>query len=358
MMKRPQDFPRSEIPALAELARQRDFVALYDRCRVKIADKRPDPAREVPFVPPFNKWSTNLPGATYFIPVNELTAFYVNVLLSILNEEFGYFLVDERDGFAPAGLARFGKSKGGHLFDDPKDGRVITVQYLEAYLLEMAALEQGLMLQNIQLAAEALGLGGFPHYAAHHFAWFQALGFTMEDWSLARFMRKGKLMSRLMSAIGKNPNIPVPIGIERNGVPLIKPYCPPYYPSMAAAVKAMVEFKYSKKDGTFRDGGAASAWKQPDLVQKGIPEYSQANIEAVTAYLEYLWERYGRITANFGAFRTNLGYQAHHLDLDYYDQFYRPGVYTEAHRRHFATWHAGEGKSSACGSPTTRTVST
>lgn len=341
MMKRPQDFPRSEIPALTELARRRDFVGLYERCRVKIADKRPDPTREVPFVPPFNKWSTNLPGATYFIPVNELTAFYVNVLLSILNEEFGYFLVDERNGFAPAGLARFGKSKGGHLFDDPNDGRVITVQYLEAYLLEMVALEQGLMLQNIQLAAEALGLGGFPHYAAHHFAWFQALGFTMEDWSLARFMRKGPLMSRLMSAIGKNPNIPVPVGFERDGVPLIKPYCPPHYPSIAAAVRAMVDFKYSKKDGTFRDGGGASAWKQPEAVQRGIPEYSAANIEAVTAYLEYLWKRYGRITANFGIFRTNLGYQAHHLDLEYYDQFYRPGAYTEAHRHHFATWHGG-----------------
>jgi hypothetical protein len=95
------------------------------------------------------------------VPVNELTAFYVNVLLSILNEEFGYMLVDERNGFAPAGLARFGKSKGGYLFDDPNDGRVITVQYLEAYILEMASVEQGLMLQTLQLAAEALGLGGF-----------------------------------------------------------------------------------------------------------------------------------------------------------------------------------------------------
>jgi hypothetical protein len=200
------------------------------------------------------------------------------------------------------------------------------------------------MLQNIQLASEALGLGGFPHYAAHHFAWFKALGFTMEDWSLARFMRKGKLVSKIMSALGKNPDIPLPIGIEKNGKPLIKPYCPPHYPSMAAAVKAMVDFKYSTKDGTFRDGGKASAWKDPKKVQAGIPAYSQANVEAVTAYCEYLWGRYGKFSANFGAFRTNLGYQAHHVDLDYYDAFYQPGVCTDAHKKHFHDWHGNGAK--------------
>jgi len=340
MMKRPQDFPKKEIPELAEMARARDFVSLYDRCRVRIAKKRPDPVREIPFVPPFNKWSANVPGSTYFIPVNELTAFYVNVLLSVLNEEFGYYLVDERNGFKPAGLEGFARSRGGHLYDDPNDGRVITVQYLEAYLLEMCAVEQGLMLQNLQLTAEALGLGGFPHYAAHHFAWFQALGFTMKDLKLSSFMRKGPVMTKVMDLVGKNPVIPVPIGIERDGKPLIKPYCPPHYPTMSDAVRAMIDFKYSQDTGTFRDGGAASAWKDPGAVQKGIPEYSKATVEAVIAYCEYIWQRYGRLTANFGSFRTNLGYSAHHIDRDYYDRFYKAGVYTEAHLHHTERWHS------------------
>ncbi len=338
MMKRPQDFAKSEIPELTELARARDFVGLYDRCRVRVSDERPDPPRELPFVPPFNKWSTNVKGGTYFIPVNELTAFYVNVLLSILNEEFGYYIVDDRAGFKPAGLARFAKSKRGHLFDDPNDGRVITVQYLEAYILEMAAVEQGLMLQNLQLAAEAMGLGGFPHYAAHHFAWFKALGFTMKDVPLSRYMRKGKLMSAIMTRIGKNPSIPAAISFERDGKHLIQTYAPPCFPTVRDAVNAMVDFKYGSK-GTFRDGGAASAWKDPKAVQAGIAGYSRPNIEAVIAYLDYLWGEYGKLTANFGPFRTNLGYQVHHVDLDYYDKFYRPGVCTEAHVRHFANWH-------------------
>ncbi|MGH2589604.1 MAG: hypothetical protein ACRDGW_02265 [Actinomycetota bacterium] len=342
MMRRPQDFVKSEIPELIELARQRDFIGLYERSRVRIAEERPDPPREMPFVPPFNKWSTNLPGGTYFIPVNEVTTFYVNALLNILSEEFGFFIVDERNGFKPAGLKRFGRSAGGHLRDDPNEGRVVTVQYLETYILEMSALEQGLMLQNLALTAEALGLGGFPHYAAHHFAWFNALGFRMKDLRLSDFMRKGQAMSWIMTRIGKNPVIPVPIGVERDGQPLIRPYCPPWFPSMTDAVRALIDFKYSKEVGTYRDGGKVSAWKDPERVQAGIPDYSPQEIEATTAYLEYLWDRYGRILANFGAFRTNLGYQVHHVDLDYYDEFYKPGAYTDLHRGHFERWHPND----------------
>src|SRR3712207_7454837 len=51
---------------------------------------------ELPFVMPFNKWAANVPGTTYFLPVNEFSAFYINVLLSAFSEDFGYFLVDER----------------------------------------------------------------------------------------------------------------------------------------------------------------------------------------------------------------------------------------------------------------------
>src|SRR5437763_7862986 len=65
MLRRPPDFPRSELPALVELARQRKFVELYERSRVRVADRRPDPPRAWPFVPPFNLPSANVPGSTY-----------------------------------------------------------------------------------------------------------------------------------------------------------------------------------------------------------------------------------------------------------------------------------------------------
>ena len=57
-------------------------MRLYERSRVRIADARPDVPRELPFVMPFNKWAANVPGTSYFLPVNEFSAFYINVLLS------------------------------------------------------------------------------------------------------------------------------------------------------------------------------------------------------------------------------------------------------------------------------------
>jgi hypothetical protein len=31
--------------------------------------------------------------------------------------------------------------------------------------------------------------------------------------------------------------------------------------------------------------------------------------------------------------------QAHHLDLEFYDAFYKPGAYLRTHAEHMARWH-------------------
>ena len=181
MLRRPQDFPSTEIAGLVKASRERQLAELYERSRVRLADKRIDVPRELPYVPPFNRWSANVPGSTYFIPVNELTALYLNILLSCFSSDFNYFVVDERNGFRPAGIGRFARSRGGSLHDDPRDGRFMTVGFLESWLFELAAVEQGAVVQNLGLMGQALGLGGFPHFAAHPFGWTQALGFRMEE---------------------------------------------------------------------------------------------------------------------------------------------------------------------------------
>jgi len=77
---------------------------LLERSRIRISGDGRDVSRELPFVPPFYKWSANVPGSTYFIPVNELTALYINILPSCFSADFNYFIVDERRGFRPAGM--------------------------------------------------------------------------------------------------------------------------------------------------------------------------------------------------------------------------------------------------------------
>jgi len=341
-IRRPQDYRRDEIPELVGLAERREFSQLYERSRIRVADARPEVPRDFPATPPFNIWSANVPGSTYFVLVSELTTLALTVLFLILGEDLGFYLFDEQNGYRPAGLKPFAKSKGGHLYDDPNDLRVGTILEAESYFLELAAVEQGLMLQNLELATDALGLGGFPHYGAQKWDWFHALGFMMQDFTLAQLINRGRIGTSLMNLVKKNPVIPHPIGLEVDGEVTVKPYCPPWYGSMEEAVHAFVDAKFAQGKGVFRDDSDHSALKDPSALGAGVDEYTQAEIDAVVAYCEYVHRTYGRFFGHFGPLRSLMAFQAHHIDTEFYDRFYKPGAYREAHKEHFAVWHDGE----------------
>jgi hypothetical protein len=191
-------------------------------------------------------------------------------------------------------------------------------------MYEFAAIEQGGIFQNLGLMAEALGLGGFPHFAAHPFVWFQALGFRMEVPLFSHISGAGPVLKGLLKVLKKDLPLPTAVGLERGGETLLKPFCPPYYRTMEEAVLAFVNYKYANGSGTFRDGGQATAWRDGAAVQAAIPKYSDRAIAATIAYCDYVYKRYGRFPANSGPFRTILAYQAHQLDPAFYEKFYRP----------------------------------
>jgi hypothetical protein len=188
---------------------------------------------------------------------------------------------------------------------------------MEGWICEFCAIEMGGILQNLGLMATALGLGGFPHFAAHP-AWMQALGFRTQPVATSKLMGLPPGTSEL--------SVDVAVGLERSGDVLLKPFSPPYYKNMEEAVLAFVDYKYAPGKGTFRDGGSASGWNDGAKVQAGIPKYDDRTIAATIAYCSYLFDHYGRFPATTGPFRTLLAFQAHHLDPDFYDRFYRPEV--------------------------------
>jgi hypothetical protein len=205
LVRRPRELPAGEISALIELGKLGDFTEFYRHCRVKIADERPRMPTEPLFNINANRWSSHAPGSTCFLPVNDLTFMYVNGLLEILNEETGAFILGERNHFLPAGLGKFARSRGGHLDDDPHKGRVVTVRKVEQFVTEFVTAEQGMMLQNLGLMAQALGLGGFPNFANHEFGWFQALGFRMEQMPASRYVGAGWLSALAMKFLKPIP---------------------------------------------------------------------------------------------------------------------------------------------------------
>jgi len=334
LVRRPRELPATQIPELISLGRRGEFTKLYRRCRVKIKDGRAAPPIKPLFNISTNRWSAHAPGTSYFLPVNDLTFMYINGLLEILNEETGVFLLDERNSFRPAGVAKFARSRGGHLDDDPRNFRVVTIRQVEQFVTEFVTVEQGMMLQNLGLMAEALGLGGFPNFANHEFGWFEALGFRMGKMPASRYLGAGPIVSFAMNLLGKNPSVPYPIGLERDGEILLKPFCPPYYATMTEAVRAVVDAKFGAQ-GIFRGGQKESAWNDHARVSAQVPAISEAAIAATTAVCEYLWKRYGRFPVHMPPYKTVLGFQAAHLDAEFYDKFYRPEALSETQRADF-----------------------
>jgi len=338
LIKRPHDLAPAEIQPLIDLANQNEFTEIYQRMRVKIKDGRVAPPVAPMFNVNVNRWSLYAAGTTYFLPINELTFMYINGLLEIFNEHTGAFVLDERAGFRAAGLGRFGRRRGGHLFDDPAEGRVLTVQRLELMVSELVTVEQGMMLQNLALLSQAMGIGGFPNFAEHESSWFEALGFRLGAMTVGRYVGANFLIIGLMNLQGRNQNVRYPLALERDGEVLLQPFCPPFYATMKEAVRAIVDIKYGSQR-TFRGGITHSASRDPAPIAKGIPEISERAVDATIAYCKYVHERYGRFPAYIPPFRTVLGFQAAHVDCEFYDKFYRPEALSETERSHMANWH-------------------
>ena len=198
-----------------------------------------------------------------------------------------------------------------------------TLGYVDDWMLEYYAIEQGAIHQNLGLMCAALGVGGFPHFVAYPFIWCQALGFRMEQVPFSRTIGASAATSAVLRLLKRERPVPTPVGLEHNGEVLIKPYCPPYYRTMEAAVLAFIESKYAPRRGIFRDGGDATAWKDGAAVQEGIPRYSDSTIAATIACCEYSYRRYGRIPPRVGPLRTVTAFQAHRLEEDFYERHYR-----------------------------------
>jgi len=107
---------------------------------------------------------------------------------------------------------------------------------------------------------------------------------------------------------------------------------------MAAAVRAVIDCKYGAQ-GTFRGGIEQSAWLQPKPVSNAIPDSSERAVAATIAYCEYIYRRYGRFPAYMTPFRTVLGFQACHLDTEFYRHYYRRDALSETELEHMKNWH-------------------
>lgn len=287
---------------------------------VTLQQRRLEIPRRLPYMLSFNQWYTNRPGTLFMIPVTEVARVYLNLLLVLLSEEYGYFFVDTDNGNAGCGLDAFRRSCGGHLHDDPSTNRVMTLRDLDAAINDTALQEQGLVCQNLFLMTQAIGLGGGiqsvgsgRHLLGLEPQIFSGLGFTFQP----------------SNVTGVRAN---PVGLAH----IWEGPCPPFTSSIEEAVLSLVDSKFGL--GGIYTTPTSRPWMNPDGGSKIVP-HEQRTIEAVIEFCNYVYRTYGRFPAHADAFKTVIAFQAHHVDVGFYDKFYPNESVPQAHRDHFAAWH-------------------
>jgi hypothetical protein len=288
--------------------------------------------------PPFTRFDR---ASTYFLPVCELTSMYINVLLSTFDEQMAMFLLDERAKFQPAGIKRFGKSHGGRLHDDPDDSRVASILAIETIIVEFMLAEQAFMVHNLSLMEQAMGLGGWTHFAsAQETTWFEVLGFKLGSQRLSQIMNAGPLRRFILRLKGAARSFPYPLGHIGRRRP-DQAFLSALLPLNGRCRSGIPETQANERH---RRDIARALPRLLEGSRGGAGEHSEIRdecIAATIAYCTYVYETYGKFPAYFGPLRTTLAHQAHHLDLDFYDKFYHPGAYTETQKNHHHRWHGG-----------------
>jgi hypothetical protein len=293
------------------------ILSLYRENRKTLQQGRLDIPRRVPPLSGHNLSVSNMPGSTLFMPVCDVSSSLIGLIAQFVDQRLERFaakdgpgmnIVDDRYGFRPAGTEKWIKSG----FLDERN--IMPLSHLERQACYYMFSEPAVICQNMFLATEALGIGGWMHCGFLSRDVFKALGFTT-------------VIPR------EQPVLANPVGLD--GV--FQAYCPPYFPSMDAAVDAILTPLLRQSAGSARPD---VPYLMSDAEHRnGAVEISEEGIACTKAICNYIYETYGRFPGGLDAMHLMWFMQAHHLDTEYYDRFFRSGAYGRTHAAHLAIWH-------------------
>jgi hypothetical protein len=302
-----------KIQEISQMDDLEKIVEVFKDRRIKISDGRIDLPHSFPAFLSFNTWNSNMPGTSLFMPVVDVTEELINGMMLFLEQ--GQYPTDENG--EPLGCKRW------------VDAGLVSIPSpyaaLEPQVCYCATnMEVGFMCQNLLLTESAMGLGGWPFggftplIVLGGTPMHQGLGFHFET------AEKGPLAG-----------MPYPVGKDE----LFETHHPRYYGSIDNTVDHIMEKKFGNT-GIFNAENAATApYKKPGQMEVGIPKTSDDIVQCTKDIFNEVEQRYGRFPAFVDPCIMSLMVQAHHLDLDFYDKYYKDGAYTERHKRHMEKWH-------------------
>jgi hypothetical protein len=331
LLKRPADV---QPPVFREGGFNLDeLIAYTEKCKVCILNARLDFPREYPYYLGRNRFVSNLAGTTILVPVVDLSRQYINGLMFLLSQPDGHrpTFIDDWNLYRTAGVKKW--VQNGFLNSDLK----IPLGLMNTLRTQV---EAELLIQNLLLAIQAIGLGGWVHAAFPGPALLGSpapptsgpgLGFRFHTPKKSIWRTIKKLITPIPAG---QPN---PVGLDG----LLEGFCPPYHATMNDAVDALIKWKYGP-NGLYTDPAYLDPVFRPGLAGRFIKEvrhYSPEIIECVKDVCRYIYDTYDRFPAHVDAmFVPGIWVQAHHLDLEYYDKLFRNG-YTETQRQHQHLWH-------------------
>ncbi|MER9171201.1 hypothetical protein NKI12_28510 [Mesorhizobium australicum] len=317
------------------------LIAHARQAKVKVLDRRVDaPDRDFPAYLDSNRLLSNLPGTTVLLPVVDLSHQYINGLMYILTQPKGHrpTIVDDRNFYRMAGVAKW--VRNGFLNADIKVplGVIGTLR---------TQIEADLLLQNLMLVADAMGLGAYIHASISppvlmgdpkfvaKYGPMLGFEFATPRWRLLDLLR---WQVPLPSVANLRAH---PIGLKVDGQYLIKAKSPPFYANMKEAVDEVMAGKFGP-DGIYKDAKLfAQIYKADfgDRYLKEAAEYGSQVIECVTDICQYIYDTHGRFPAHVDAIHApGVWMQVHHPDIEYYDRYFKNSL-TDAHRNHDHNWH-------------------
>lgn len=299
-------------PAEEEVTPERMLERHARRLR-RISDRRLDLPREEPYYEAHNLWCANVPGSLLVIPVADLAQHALaGLFFAGLN---GLVVADDVNGRPVPGLEEF---RGLFDLENP-----MPLTFFDQYMLTEATAELACACYAGVLTLQAMGLGGWMFDGLDRFALLGAapdpnvrgLGFRYD--------------------VDPRWSVPNPTGLP--GV--FEAFCPPHQPSMEAAVDAVIARKFGPGGPYHPD--TPGAWTDSPAIRGAGQRYSAELREVVVREAEYLYRTFGKFPATVPSVFCLTFVQAQHLDVEFYDRFFRPGAYLPSHGEHLQRWHGG-----------------
>ncbi|MCJ8164350.1 hypothetical protein MKJ04_05800 [Pontibacter sp. E15-1] len=277
----------------------------------KLRDGRMTVPPEVPYVEAHNTWVANREGTLLVIPVADLAQ---HVLLSLCYMlQNGLVLTDDINKRPIPGIEKYK-----HLVDINNTWSITFVEQLS--LAEVTA-ELSTSCYAGALMLQAMGLGGWMYDGIDLFSVLGASGVPGIDGLGFRYDTDARWP------------YPNPTGLA--GV--MEGFCPPHYPDMRAAVEAVCNRKFGE-GGPF-NASTPGPWKDAAKVRGAAEVHSEEFRECVALQAQYVYDTFGKFPGTVPSMFLLTYLQAHHLDLDFYDKFYKPGAYLSTHANHMKRWH-------------------